>query len=213
MLSICTMWLTRTLTWYQSKEIEWYIRWTALKLNWLKMMFECLMTYWACAHPPLRCTRQTPDPWTAAAAPWSCSAGNRWASRTRPAPSSSPHKTPPAGYTERRSKKVATETRKINTSLLHLLRFHTVAKIKPTRMLVSVRLLKRFVLVPDGGRETVLLYFWCCDVPMSCLATPVSITQTQTNTSTRTRINMHTEHTRNHFHDLIHSPLNLLHYW
>ena len=72
----------------------------------------CLVTYWVWARPPRRCTRRTPDPWTAAA-PGSCSAGNRSGSHIQPAPWSSRHKTPPAAHRRR-------ETEIGNMWLLHL---------------------------------------------------------------------------------------------
>lgn len=133
--------------------------------DWRYQLFVCgLLTYWAWARPPRRCTRQTPDPWTAAAAPWSCSAGNPSTSHIRPAPSSSPHKTPPTVYAQRRTDRQREDRwnpkQRKETCPLHLPCIHAVAKMKPTLMPVSVCLFKRFVLVPGRGRETALLYFW-----------------------------------------------------
>lgn len=159
------------------------------------------MTYWAWAHLPLRCTRQTPDPWTAAAAPWSCSAGNPSASRIQPAPSSSPHKTSPTGHREREterwdrmgeqkeSRNWKTKTRRMR--LLHLPCFCTVAKINLTLMLVSVCLFKRVVLVPGGGRETALLYFWLAPMCL-CHALPPPF---QSYKHRQTQAHTHTQNT------------------
>lgn len=76
--------------------IGWNVTCAAVK--WGEYAFS---TYWAWGCPPLRCTRRTPDPWTAAAAPWSCSAGNPSASHIRPAPWSSPRRTPPTGHAQK----------------------------------------------------------------------------------------------------------------
>lgn len=75
---------------------------TCAAVKWGEYAFS---TYWAWGCPPLRCTRRTPDPWTAAAAPWSCSAGNPSASHIRPAPWSSPRRTPPTGHAQKADRK------------------------------------------------------------------------------------------------------------
>lgn len=102
-------------------------------------------------------------------------------------------------------RKAATETKTRKMRPLHLPCFCTVTKINPTLMLLSVCLFKRLVLVPGGGRETALLYFWLATM-CPCHALPPPF-QSCKHRQTHTHTNMHIEYTRNHFHDLIHSPL------
>lgn len=69
------------------------------------MIYHLLRTLWSWylvrGPPRCRCRTRTAGPWTAAAAPGSCSAGNPSAWRSRPAAWSSPRRTSPAALWER----------------------------------------------------------------------------------------------------------------